>query len=112
MSMSGSLKKRAAPLPPGGSSGGYNTLSTSHSRTPSDPIQNAQNTSPSSQGYHTLNTHKRSPSTDSTKQLAGAKLVLPTNEVLPVLKPVDRSGSCTPNLSGNYLLVVETSAKI
>jgi len=139
--MCGSLKKRTAPAPPAGTIM-YNTQNTSHSRTPSDPIQNAQPQTPGiligfipslriknvrisevrnetcivnyNHFYHRFfssnylkgniflvyNAHKRSPSTDSTKQLAGAKLVLPSNQVLPVLKPVDRSGSCTPNLSG------------
>lgn len=57
----GSVKKRAAPLPPPTSAASqqynYSTLPTSHSRSPSDP-------NPS---YHTLNHHKRSPSTDSTR---------------------------------------------
>ena len=59
----GSVKKRAAPLPPQGGGGGgnysYSTLPSSHSRSPSDP-------NPS---YHTLNHHKRSPSTDSTRAI-------------------------------------------
>ncbi|KAL0268563.1 UNVERIFIED_CONTAM: hypothetical protein PYX00_010454 [Menopon gallinae] len=96
VNISGSLKKRAAPLPPVTSL--YGTLGNSHSRTPSDPIQNPQ--SNIAGGYYGNNAHKRSPSTDSTKQLVGAKLVLPPNEIPPQLKPVDRSGSCTPNLSG------------
>lgn len=101
VNISGSLKKRAAPLPP--VTNIYGTLGNSHSRTPSDPIQNPQGNIPT--GYHSANAHKRSPSTDSTKQLVGAKLVLPPNEVPPVLKPVDRSGNCTPNLSGLYSLL-------
>ncbi|KAK6630328.1 hypothetical protein RUM44_004995 [Polyplax serrata] len=96
VNISGSLKKRAAPLPPVTSL--YGNIGSSHSRTPSDPLQNAPPNI--SGGYHPGNMHKRSPSTDSTKQLIGAKLVLPPNEIPPTLKPVDRSGSCTPNLSG------------
>lgn len=51
----GSLKKRAAPMPPM-----YGTLpsNSSHSRTPSDPLLQLQ-------GYHTLSHHKRSPSSES-----------------------------------------------
>ncbi|XP_060537226.1 arfGAP with SH3 domain, ANK repeat and PH domain-containing protein [Cylas formicarius] len=70
----GSLKKRAAPLPPPSSSGQYQygTLPSSHSRTPSDPI---------AAGYHTLShTHKRSPSSDSSSGRSvipiGNKLVI------------------------------------
>lgn len=66
----GSLKKRAAPLPPSGgvqmpSGSMYGTLPSSHSRTPSDPV---------GAGYHTLShTHKRSPSSDSS---SGARSVI------------------------------------
>ncbi|XP_069675255.1 arfGAP with SH3 domain, ANK repeat and PH domain-containing protein isoform X3 [Periplaneta americana] len=63
---SGSIKKRAAPLPPG-SYNMYGTLPTSHSRTPSDPI-----VPNSHMGYHTLNHHKRSPSSDSSAVSSGA----------------------------------------
>lgn len=76
----GSVKKRAAPLPP---PQGYNysTLPATHNRSPSDP-------NPS---YH-----KRSPSTDSTRalHLAGAKLVIPPGEI-PALKAtgIDKTGS-------------------
>jgi hypothetical protein len=62
---SGSIKKRTAPLPPG-SYNVYGTLPNSHSRTPSDPIV------PNSHiGYHTLNHHKRSPSSDSNAVSSG-----------------------------------------
>ena len=62
---SGSIKKRTAPLPPG-SYNMYGTLPNSHSRTPSDPIV------PNSHvGYHTLNHHKRSPSSDSNAVCSG-----------------------------------------
>lgn len=57
----GSLKKRIAPLPPGGCSSLYGTLpSTLHSRTTSDPMVPAQ------PAYLTLCHHKRSPSSDSS----------------------------------------------
>ncbi|XP_049792736.1 arfGAP with SH3 domain, ANK repeat and PH domain-containing protein isoform X1 [Schistocerca nitens] len=92
----GSLKKRAAPLPP--VTNIYGTLPNSHSRTPSDPIV------ANSHGYHTLNHHKRSPSSDSgavsitnrtALMLAGAKQVLPPGEP-PSLKSLnavlDKSG--------------------
>ncbi|XP_067010405.2 arfGAP with SH3 domain, ANK repeat and PH domain-containing protein isoform X2 [Anabrus simplex] len=97
----GSLKKRAAPLPPVGNI--YGTLPSSHSRSPSDPIL------PNSHaGYHTLNHHKRSPSSDSgsvsttstrtSHILAGAKQVLPPGEP-PSLKTLsstfDKSSSGT-----------------
>ncbi|XP_024083772.1 arfGAP with SH3 domain, ANK repeat and PH domain-containing protein isoform X1 [Cimex lectularius] len=88
----GSVKKRAAPLPPPTSSAStsqqysYSTLPSSHSRSPSDP-------NPS---YHTLNHHKRSPSTDSSRavHLAGAKLVIPPGEI-PTLKStgIDKTGN-------------------
>ncbi|PNF38102.1 Arf-GAP with SH3 domain, ANK repeat and PH domain-containing protein 1 [Cryptotermes secundus] len=73
---SGSIKKRTAPLPPG-SYNMYGTLPNSHSRTPSDPI-----VPNSHMGYHTLNHHKRSPSSDSnaTSSAPGAKLVIPAGE--------------------------------
>lgn len=80
--VSGSLKKRAAPLPPSN----YGTLPSNHNhnRSPSDP----------NPAYHTLNHHKRSPSNDSTRaiHLAGAKLVIPPGEI-PALKStsVDKS---------------------
>ncbi|XP_054266404.1 arfGAP with SH3 domain, ANK repeat and PH domain-containing protein-like isoform X2 [Macrosteles quadrilineatus] len=71
----GSLKKRVAPLPPAN----YGTLPSNHNhnRSPSDP----------NPAYHTLNHHKRSPSTDSSRliHLAGAKLVIPPGEI-PTLK--------------------------
>ncbi|KAK7867299.1 hypothetical protein R5R35_002124 [Gryllus longicercus] len=82
----GSLKKRAAPLPP--VSNIYSTLPSSHSRTPSDPI--LPNTH---SGYSTLNHHKRSPSSDSgavntgnrsSHILPGAKQVLPLGEPPPL----------------------------
>ncbi|XP_034249215.1 arfGAP with SH3 domain, ANK repeat and PH domain-containing protein isoform X2 [Thrips palmi] len=101
----GSLKKRAAPMPPM-----YGTLpsNSSHSRTPSDPLLQLQ-------GYHTLSHHKRSPSSESgshTSQLAasgnrgsipsaihlvGAKLVIPPGEA-PMLKSssMDKSGVRRP----------------
>ncbi|KAL1109956.1 hypothetical protein AAG570_014113, partial [Ranatra chinensis] len=76
----GTVKKRAAPLPPPGGS---------HSRSPSDPNPSYQNT---------LNHHKRSPSTDSSRtslvhHLAGAKLVIPPGEI-PTLKStgIDKTG--------------------
>lgn len=62
---SGSIKKRVAPLPPG-SYNMYGTLPNSHSRTPSDPI-----VPNSHMGYHTLNHHKRSPSSDSSAVSSG-----------------------------------------
>jgi len=62
---SGSIKKRTAPLPPG-SYNVYGTLPNSHSRTPSDPI-----VPNSHMGYHTLNHHKRSPSSDSNAVSTG-----------------------------------------
>jgi len=62
---SGSIKKRTAPLPPG-SYNMYGTLPNSHSRTPSDPI-----VPNSHMGYHTLNHHKRSPSSDSSAVSSG-----------------------------------------
>ncbi|XP_033606485.1 arfGAP with SH3 domain, ANK repeat and PH domain-containing protein isoform X3 [Cryptotermes secundus] len=86
---SGSIKKRTAPLPPG-SYNMYGTLPNSHSRTPSDPI-----VPNSHMGYHTLNHHKRSPSSDSNATSSGtartgpatsihlppgAKLVIPAGE--------------------------------
>ncbi|KAF5281108.1 hypothetical protein FQR65_LT02974 [Abscondita terminalis] len=84
----GSLKKRVAPMPPGGAVFGsigsgasqisgsatlYGTLPSSHSRTPSDPAVAAS--------YHTLShTHKRSPSSDSNASRSmihmGNKLVI------------------------------------
>lgn len=67
----GSVKKRAAPLPPPPSGGAgqqsynpYGTLPSSHNRSPSDP----------NPAYHTLNHHKRSPSTDSTRTPGGVHL--------------------------------------
>ncbi|GFG35696.1 hypothetical protein Cfor_04568 [Coptotermes formosanus] len=63
---SGSIKKRTAPLPPG-SYNMYGTLPNSHSRTPSDPI-----VPNSHMGYHTLNHHKRSPSSDSNASNGGS----------------------------------------
>lgn len=73
MNVHGSLKKRAAPMPPGGTLYGpvittcgpisgstnmYGTLPSNHSRTPSDPAVAGN--------YHTLShSHKRSPSNDS-----------------------------------------------
>uniref|UniRef100_A0A1B6J1N0 ArfGAP with SH3 domain, ANK repeat and PH domain-containing protein n=1 Tax=Homalodisca liturata TaxID=320908 RepID=A0A1B6J1N0_9HEMI len=79
----GSLKKRVAPLPPSN----YGTLPSNHNhnRSPSDPNPN----------YHTLNHHKRSPSSDSRViHLAGAKLVIPPGEI-PTLKSanMDKSSS-------------------
>ncbi|XP_075237348.1 arfGAP domain of ASAP isoform X2 [Lycorma delicatula] len=79
-SVSGSLKKRAAPLPPSNMQYTYGTLPSNHNhnRSPSDP----------NPAYHTLNHHKRSPSNDSTRaiiHLAGAKLVIPPGE-MPTLK--------------------------
>ncbi|KAJ1527456.1 hypothetical protein ONE63_007433 [Megalurothrips usitatus] len=102
----GSLKKRAAPMPPM-----YGTLPSnpSHSRTPSDPLLQLQ-------GYHTLSHHKRSPSSESGSHasplaasgnrgsipsaihLVGAKLVIPPGEV-PMLKSsssMDKSGVRRP----------------
>ncbi|XP_052122885.1 arfGAP with SH3 domain, ANK repeat and PH domain-containing protein isoform X3 [Frankliniella occidentalis] len=102
----GSLKKRAAPMPPM-----YGTLpsNSSHSRTPSDPSLQLQ-------GFHTLSHHKRSPSSESGSHastlaasgnrgsipsaihLVGAKLVIPPGEV-PMLKPsssMDKSGVRRP----------------
>ncbi|KAF2884601.1 hypothetical protein ILUMI_21565 [Ignelater luminosus] len=84
----GSLKKRVAPMPPGGTIFGpvttgagqivaptamYGTLPSNHSRTPSDPAVAAS--------YHTLShTHKRSPSSDSNASRSvihmGNKLVI------------------------------------
>ncbi|KAF6213619.1 hypothetical protein GE061_011340 [Apolygus lucorum] len=92
----GSVKKRAAPLPPPTSNptaqqayNPYGTLPSSHNRSPSDP----------NPAYHTLNHHKRSPSTDSTRtpggvHLAGAKLVIPPGE-MPTLKAtgIDKTGA-------------------
>lgn len=96
----GSLKKRAAPLPP--VTNIYSTLPSSHSRTPSDPIlPNAHS------GYSTLNHHKRSPSSDSTAMssgnrsshiLPGAKQVLPLGEPPPLRSlgsGFDKVGSCS-----------------
>ncbi|XP_026681789.1 arfGAP with SH3 domain, ANK repeat and PH domain-containing protein [Diaphorina citri] len=83
----GTLKKRTAPLPPQYNS--YGTLpGNHHARSPSDP-----------HGYHTMNVHKRSPSSDSTKaiHLAGAKLVIPPGEI-PTLKP---TGASSLDKSGN-----------
>ncbi|CAH0385238.1 unnamed protein product [Bemisia tabaci] len=70
-------KKRIAPIPLTGSTN-YGTLPThNHNRSPSDP----------NPGYHTLNVHKRSPSSESTRasQFVGAKLVIPPGEI-PTLK--------------------------
>lgn len=110
---SGSIKKRTAPLPPG-SYNMYGTLPNSHSRTPSDPI-----VPNSHMGYHTLNHHKRSPSSDSNAVSSGtgrtgpatsihlppgAKLVLPAGEP-PSLKSTsagfDKSnGGSSSSISG------------
>ncbi|PSN53333.1 hypothetical protein C0J52_04104 [Blattella germanica] len=72
---SGSIKKRAAPLPPG-SYNMYGTLPNSHSRTPSDPI-----VPNSHMGYHTLNHHKRSPSSDSNAVSTGTGRSGPTTSI-------------------------------
>ncbi|XP_065337278.1 arfGAP with SH3 domain, ANK repeat and PH domain-containing protein isoform X6 [Cloeon dipterum] len=96
VNMHGSLKKRAAPMPPVAHNL-YGTLPSSHSRTPSDPIMPL---SASTGGFN----HKRSPSSDSGTiltshtslqanrgsmpsgiHLVGAKLVLPMGE-MPQLK--------------------------
>ncbi|XP_021931244.1 arfGAP with SH3 domain, ANK repeat and PH domain-containing protein isoform X2 [Zootermopsis nevadensis] len=108
---SGSIKKRAAPLPPG-SYNMYGTLPNSHSRTPSDPI-----VPNSHMGYHTLNHHKRSPSSDSSAVSSGivrtgtaasvhlppgAKLVIPAGEP-PSLKTTSTAfdKSCSGSISGS-----------
>uniref|UniRef100_T1HS89 Transaldolase n=1 Tax=Rhodnius prolixus TaxID=13249 RepID=T1HS89_RHOPR len=91
----GSVKKRAAPLPPPTSAASqqynYSTLPTSHSRSPSDP-------NPS---YHTLNHHKRSPSTDSTR---GIHLELRLLGSIIWLSCSERSGkeSCPRQACGGH----------
>jgi hypothetical protein len=72
---SGSIKKRTAPLPPG-SYNMYGTLPNSHSRTPSDPI-----VPNSHMGYHTLNHHKRSPSSDSNATSSGTGRTGPATSI-------------------------------
>jgi hypothetical protein len=72
---SGSIKKRTAPLPPG-SYNMYGTLPNSHSRTPSDPI-----VPNSHMGYHTLNHHKRSPSSDSNAMSSGTGRTGPATSI-------------------------------
>ncbi|CAB0016648.1 unnamed protein product [Nesidiocoris tenuis] len=103
----GSVKKRVAPLPPpttgGGSGSGvagaglsynpYGTLPSSHNRSPSDP----------NPAYSTLNHHKRSPSTDSTRtpggvHLGSARIQRPQGPPPPAPSPRLSNGQSTESI--------------